>query len=179
MLWLGEHLVWGRTIGATCRGLIWTWVEMLEFLAESWPYLAYEQGYPLGLQPMSPTRLHDAAESRWMTRPAELARQEQGELLAFEETHDLARGVQGLFVPSVMLVRCGNLFQIGAKQLVVERPAGETLKALRDFGSVIGEKLAGFQDERAEQALESWKERLNYDRTMFASIATGRLKGWF
>ena len=84
LLWVGEHLIWGRRLGSSFRGLIWTWIEFLEFLAESWPYLAYEEGYPFGLHPNSPTRLRDAAESRWLTRPIEMVSREQAELTAFE-----------------------------------------------------------------------------------------------
>jgi hypothetical protein len=168
--------VWGGVIGTEYIGLIWTWVEMLEFLSEAWPYLAYEQGYPLGLQPISPTRLNEAAELRWMTRPAEFAEQEQDELLAFQETHDLSRGVQGLFVPSVTLVRSGNLFQIGAKQLVAERPVMETLRSIQDFGDHVAKRLSGIQDERAWQVLKSWNCRLSHDKSIIASIATGRSK---
>jgi Zn-dependent peptidase ImmA (M78 family) len=173
-LWVGEHFVWGKRSGDRFQGLIWTWIELLEFLGSSWQFLIHEEGYPLALQPTSPILLRYAAESRWLTRPAETVTGEQRELTAFEESHDLSRGLQGLFAPSVMLVRFGNVFQIGTTYLVAERPAEETVTTLDNVGDVIVGRLSGIDDERAVQAIYDWQSRSQIGKTALASVVTGR-----
>ena len=64
-------------------------VELLEFLSNAWPYLEFEFGYPFGLNPIRPAWLRSEAEVRWQSMPDELVREEEEELLAYEETHDL------------------------------------------------------------------------------------------
>jgi Zn-dependent peptidase ImmA (M78 family) len=173
-LWVGEHFVWGKRSGDRFLGLIWTWIELLEFLGNSWQYLLYEEGYPFALQPTSPVRLRYAAESRWLTRPAETVKGEQRELTAFEESHDISRGLQGLFAPSVMLARFGNVFQIGTTYLATERPADETISTLDELGDVIAGRLSGINDERAVQAIKDWQSRSQISKSALASVVTGR-----
>jgi hypothetical protein len=176
LLWVGEFLAWGRFDGFNYRPILWTWIELLEFLAEAWPYLRYEQGYPLGLQPISPSQLRAAANARWLATPEELARDEDRELFAFEETHDLARGVQGLFTPSVMLSRAGNLVLIGTDKAVLERPATETFEVLEAFALAVLARIEHLTDPRAKQAIQAWNARELNDPLSVAGIATGRSK---
>src|SRR5208282_3093332 len=134
-LWIRENLIWGATEKHGEETLVeWSWVELLEFLSNAWPYLAYESGYPLGLRRTWPARLRDEAEARWQTVPEDIVTEEEEELFAFEETHDLARGVHGLFVPSVWLVREGGLMTIGSRRTTIRRPLDETLGTLESFG---------------------------------------------
>ncbi len=102
LLWIGEDLIWGKSLAfRTDEPIEWSWVELLEFLSNAWPYLEF--GYPFGLNPIWPARLRSEAEVRWQSMPDEMIREEEEELLAYEETHDLSRGVHGLLLPSVWI----------------------------------------------------------------------------
>jgi len=150
----------------------WSWIELLEFLSSAWPYLLYESGYPLGLRPIWPARLRDEAEARWQTVPEEIGQEEEEELFAFEETHDLARGVHGLFAPSVWFVREGGLMTIGSRRTTSRRPRKETIDTLERFGEAIRARIADLDDERSKSAVRCWDDRLSLDLWSLAEIAT-------
>lgn len=173
LLWIHENLVWGATEkdgGETA--VAWSWVELLEFLSNAWPYLLYESGYPLGLRPIWPARLRDEAEARWQTVPEDIGREEEEELFAFEETHDLARGVHGLFAPSVWFVREGGLMTIGSRRTTIRRPREETIDTLERFGEEIRARIANLDDEHSKSAVRGWDDRLSLDPWSLAEIAT-------
>lgn len=172
-LWIRENLIWGATEKHGEETLVeWSWVELLEFLSNAWPYLAYESGYPLGLRTIWPARLRDEAEARWQTVPEDIVTEEEEELFAFEETHDLARGVHGLFAPSVWLVREGGLMTIGSRRTTIRRPLDETLGTLESFGEAIRARIANLDDERSKAAVRGWDERLSLGPWSLAEIAT-------
>jgi len=173
LLWIGEFLVWGefRDVGEDVP-LEWSWVELLEFLANSWRYLEFETGYPIDLKPTWPAELRSEAESRWQSMPDHLVRQEEEELFAFEETHDLARAVHGLFLPSVWLVREGGLMSIGSRKTTIRRPLCEVLETLSRFGGSVSSRLASLSDDRSKAAVQGWNERRNLDAWDFVQIAT-------
>ena len=53
LLWIGEDLIWGKSLAfRTNEPIEWSWVELLEFLSNAWPYLEFEFGYPFGLNPI-------------------------------------------------------------------------------------------------------------------------------
>ncbi|MFI5461175.1 MAG: ImmA/IrrE family metallo-endopeptidase [Isosphaerales bacterium] len=173
LLWLGEFLVWGefRDVGENVP-VEWSWVELLEFLSNSWCYLEFETGYPIELKPTWPAELRSDAESRWQSMPDHLVRREEEELFAFEETHDLARGVHGLFLPSVWLIREGDLMSIGSRRTTIRRPLNEMLETLSRFGGAVSSRLASLSDDRSKAAVQGWDERRNLDPWDFVQIAT-------
>jgi len=165
--------VWGVTGEAGREEWVeWSWVELLEFLSNAWPYLAYESGYPLGLRPSRPAELRNEAEARWEGVPEDVSRGEEEELFAFEETHDLARGVHGLFAPSVLLVREGALMTIGSRGTTIRRPLKETLNTLEQFGEAVRVRIDELDDGRSKAAVQNWNKRLSMSPWSLAQIAT-------
>ncbi len=126
----------------------------------------------LGLRPIWPSKLRDEAEARWQTVPEDIGNEEEEELFAFEETHDLARGVQGLFAPSVWLVREGGLMTIGSRRTTSRRPREETINTLERFAEAIRARIANLDDERSKLAVRGWNDRLRLDLWSLAEIAT-------
>lgn len=173
MLWIHEDLIWGSMdrIGRESP-VVWSWVELLEFLSNAWPYLLYESGYPLGLRPIWPAKLRDEAETRWQTAPEEIVADEEEEIFAFEETHDLARCLHGLFAPSVWIVREGGLMTIGTDRRTTRRPYKETIDVLESLGEAIRSRLSGLKDGRSRAAVRGWDDRLAMDPWSLAEIAT-------
>ena len=173
LLWVHENLAWGQYSESGAHTPIdWTWIELLEYLSAAWPYLRYERGYPLGLNPIWPAKLRDSAESRWQALPDDLCRFEEEQLFAFEDTHDLARGVQGLFLPSVWLVKEGNLMTVGTERATIHRPLDETIKTLSQLGDAIYARIARLEDKRSQIARNAWDNRLNIDPWKFVHIAS-------
>ncbi len=173
LLWIRENLVWGAVDAAGDEtAVVWSWIELLEFLSNAWPYLLNESGYPLGLRPIWPAKLRDEAEARWQAVPEDIGQAEEEELFAFEETHDLARGVHGLYAPSVWLVAEGEMMTIGSRKITIRRPLEETIATLEQFGETIRARVADLADQRSKAAVRGWDDRLSLDPWSLAEIAT-------
>ena len=160
LAWIGDRLVWGiESDNGHAEALDWTWVELVEFLADAWPYLESEHGYPLDLHPSEPKTLRAAAEERWKLLTSDARQQEEQELFAFEETHDLARGLQGAFPPSIWLVRDGAMMWVASETACQLRPADESLATLDEFGNAVVTRLLSVHDPRAMDAVNRWSNR--------------------
>lgn len=172
-LGLGDRTAWG---GESDRGgepgLEWTWIDLLEFLGEVWPFLEWEEGYPLGLKPMTPSLIRIAAEDRWQDLPEARVEIEEEEIYGFEETHDLARSFKGARVPSVFLLREGRRMWISTREQSILRPFDETMETLSNLGNVIANRLEGLSDGRSTAAINMWKTRRDHSRQRLAEIAT-------
>lgn len=155
-------------------GFSWTYIELLEFLTTSWPHICWEDGAPWGLRLSSPALLRARAEDRWDQLPSERREEEEQEFEAFEGTHDLARAFQGAILPSVLVVRQGEIcYLLGDLDRVVARPLTEVLGILEDVMSAIDCRVSQVQDERARQAHKEWLGRLDVPRPVAVLIASG------
>ncbi len=163
--------VW-RGTGAE-GGFSWTWIELLEFLSHSWAHLAWEEGFPLGLRPADPALVRAEAESRWLHLPAEAREEQEAAFEAFEDVHDLARGLQGAVLPSVWIVREGRRCWSSGGGRSVLRPLEETLDVLKGFGDHIVRRLEARDDPRAKAAVDAWVGRERLRPSEGVAIATG------
>ena len=159
---LGEEPVWFEEgPGGEERPLTWTWVDLLEFLGRWWPWLVLEEDYPLPVRPLYPAFFLREAERRWEDLSDEQAEDEEERARRFLVRHDLAAGVKGLFLPSLLMLRQGNQCLISAASLrrTEIRPWEETRAALEALGTFLAEAVATSENERAAQALEWWCAR--------------------
>jgi Zn-dependent peptidase ImmA (M78 family) len=163
--------VWSS--GAPGQGVTWTWVEMLEFLGRAWRWLAWEDGLPLGLRPADPAQVRAEAESRWQEMAAHRREEEERQLESFEDTHDLARSVQGAVLPSVWVFREGHDAWVCGGGRAVRRPAQEVLGSLAQLGDCLTTRLAEVPDPRATAAVETWRTRAEVDLQARVSVMTG------
>ncbi len=119
-------------------------------------------------------RLAHFRPRRWDQLPLQQAEDEEEELWAFEEAHDLSRAFRGARFPKLWVLKQGQQAYVeargsGGRYL----PWAETLKALEDLVSHILERLDPLpSDERARAALSAWHERENIGSRRFISIAT-------
>jgi Zn-dependent peptidase ImmA (M78 family) len=172
LLWVAGELVWGKESGGAPIPFPWTWVELLEFLAQAWPYISLEEGYPLGLQPPKPSLLRATAETRWQEQTAKRSGKEESAVFAFEEHHDLGRALQGAFPPSVWFVREGDLMWVASDRGAVLSPVAEVLEQLEAIGETIKARIAPCPDLRARTAIEDWDARGRLPGVELAEIAT-------
>ena len=168
---LGGHSVWHGE--AQSAGFEWTWVELLEFLGDSWVYLVLEDGAPLGVAPSTVPRMTAAAEEAIGRRNPLGSDAEEEHLEAYRATHDLAEAVQGAVLPPVWVVRDGTRGWVASTHLTAAAPIGEVLGVLEQTGDAIAARLEGLDDERSTEAVQRWREREAQPRLRVIEAATG------
>jgi Zn-dependent peptidase ImmA (M78 family) len=173
-LLLRGEVIW-RGLDDRC-GFEWTWVELLEFLGETWPYLMWEEGFPLGLRPAPTEKLFAQAEMMWEQDPEEIRESREAVFETFQGVHDLSRGLQGVVLPPLWVVREGHLCWLATKQQSVLRSSDEVMQTLAALGDSIAERLCDTRaatDARALSALRTWSTRLMVPHPVAITIATG------
>lgn len=152
--------VWARDDESPIR---WTWIELLEHLAKYWPWLILEETYPItGLSPLDPTDVWGAAHRRWQEEiDEEVIDAEDMALNRFCLRHDLAQGLNGIFVPSFFFLRMGNSFAVSSNARIGFEilPADTVVSVLSELGSCIAEGLQGSEEPRALSAVAAWNSR--------------------
>lgn len=166
------HVVWhGEELE---DGFHWTWVELLEFLAHSWPHLLWEDGLPFALRPTRPAEITARAQARWDDMPVALREPEEQIFESYEETHNLARALQGAWLAPVWVVREGEDCWLCTDAIVVRRCFAEVITTLEGIGAAIAEQLDAAPDEpRASMALKAWANRTVLPVREAVAIATG------
>lgn len=156
-VWCGDD---GAAGGAPLR---WTWVDLLEFLAKNWPWLLLEESWPVPVKPLFPRHLRREAERRWEQQDLAEAviDREDEEVYRFLLRHDLAMGLKGLFVPSLMIMRMGQQFVLSCPTLEqdVLRPADEVIATLTELGDRLVGMLGQHGAPRAHFACDLWQRR--------------------
>ena len=162
-VWYGEN---------EATGFEWTWIELLEFLAESWLYLVMEDGAPLGVALDTAPRMLAAAEVEISEYPlgSDL---EDHQLEAYRMTHDLAEAVQGAVVPPLWIVRDGESGWVASATRTAKVPFQELLDVLITVGDFIASTLAPLSDSRSIKAVRTWSERQSHQRLRIIEAATG------
>lgn len=169
---LGSKQLWGATEKSAALGVYWTWIEMLEHLAGSWPWLIGEQGWPPNILPADMPPAEFAAERRSALERAGAHRSRiEQTLFDFRERHDLSFALKGKLLPSLWIVRQGNDAWVGDAYEVLSWP--EVMDFLVGLGNAIVERLKVHQDERAIHAITQWEDRENADAELRAEAITG------
>lgn len=163
---IGDRQVWGQD-GA---GFLWSWVELLEHLADTWTFLEWEEVDPLGLGE-SPEYLRLAALKRWEETPSR-SDQEEKDLWEFERCHNLAAALQGAWPPDLWLLRQGNVYVLSGAGIRLTEPQETVLATLNQLGDAIAARLRQLTDPRAGAALSSWERRRDVPIDRFVSAAT-------
>ena len=171
--------VWGDATPAAGISLEWTLVDLLHGLARIWPWLMYEEGYPLPLArvPDHPGRLMDLAAARWEDLPNSTAEAEEDALFDFRQRHDLSTLFRGLVLPPLWVLREGRDCQVWSPMLggPVLRPQAEVAATLASWGDEIAGLLQedGAEEPRAQLAVKSWLQRQSVASARFLEIVTG------
>lgn len=140
----------------------WTWVDLLEFLGRWWPWIVHEQDYPYPFNPLYPGLLFREAKHHWQEQelPDEQIEKEEKKVYMFLARHDLAEGLKGIFLPSLILLRQGNTCHISAAaQYFLVRPWKEVRTTLEQLGDFLAEAVSESSNPRAQYALRLWRNR--------------------
>lgn len=154
-------------------GFEWTWIELLEFLADSWRYLVLEDGTPLGVAVDTAPRMLAAAEAATQIAGPAVADTDLEQLHAFVATHDLSGAVQGADLPPAWVVRDGLTGWLCTDHWTGRAPAAELTQMLNELGEAIAARLVACSDARAVAAVGSWRARENLSRLDVIEAATG------
>ncbi len=161
-LLLGGEAVWtDDDTTSELNPIMWTWVDLLEFLARIWPWLLLEESYPIPVSPLHPGYLQREAERRWEDMPDPDIEREEESVQRFLMRHDLAAGLKGLFLPSVILMRAGKYFlcHSSAGGQTLTRPRTEVVDTLGAVGDHIAGFVRGSGHPRGEAAVAEWDRR--------------------
>jgi len=153
----------------------WSWLDLLEFLADFWPWLMLEEIYPIPVNPPDITRLEQAAESRWEKLSDEIVDAEDEELILFRHRHDLAMAMKGIYLPTVLLLRQGLLFQVGIPEWnqAILLPFLDVKAVLEEVGNFIASLVQESEMPRAMEAVSFWEQRESQMQQQGLSLRSG------
>lgn len=172
---LGDAVVWGSQDGQ--RGVRWTWVDLLEHLAEVWPWLMFEEGWPAGPVVHDATRFLSDARAWAEALPSDEAAKREDELFEYRHRHDLAMAVQGKVLPQLWIVREGLSVWVASESTSLRLTFDEVSTALAALASQIVDRLTALDDERASGAVAAWESRNEMHPSKLAAIAVGVSEG--
>lgn len=167
---------WYSNSDAQPRPIDWTWVDLLEYVASNWGALVYEQSYPYSwLNDVAhPGDVWSVAERRWARLGEEIAAAEEGVLLDFERRHNLASAWKGLSLPSLTLVRNGEVCWICADgRAPIRAPFEECQTALLSICNTLAQSFADSTNPRVVSAISRWRDRGVSSRDAFFKWVTG------
>ncbi len=174
-LWIGKTLIWGHFEE---KGRLvpfeWSWFEMLEFLADAWPYLQGEERTPVIFEELSDLKyLISTLHSRWETLSDNDIETEDELLQDFLTVHDLSRGIEGAWPEPVILLRQGNEMLAASSEKTWWLNYQETMHTLEELGNYIQTLLNGSQNGRAHLIMERWNNRNELSELKKTVISTG------
>lgn len=137
----------------------WTWSDLLAFLGKNWTLLKFEEAYPLNLNPPTPVKLRDLANERWEGMDTDQIDDEDEEVFHFERRHDLASGLNGVFLPSLIVMREGNIAWVCSDRECLRLDYKYVMSVLGDVGEAIAAQLQDSTNPRALLALKAWRNR--------------------
>ena len=177
-LWLNDRVIWGlldRSEPSGMRGIDWTWIELLEGLAENWRFLLWEQETPIPVSFDRVSYLISDARRRWESLGAQKADQEAESLYEFEQRHNLAAYLQGIKLPSVYFVRRGKWVMVESGDSVLQVTFAQAINVLEASAQAIIGKLQVIAetDGRAKAAIHAWEKKAFVNTPDYVSISTG------
>jgi Zn-dependent peptidase ImmA (M78 family) len=151
---LGNSPIWSNEKD---RGIPWTWIDLLEQLARAWPFIKYEESTPPeACDTLALLSTGHIASSEYF----EPAPESTKETYVFLRRHNLATGIEGLYLPSLSLLREGRRIWVASPNITRLLELAETLDALSELGDALAAHIAtGTPQSRANLALQSWQNR--------------------
>lgn len=182
-LWIGDSLVWGSvSVAERPVGITWSWIDLFEFLANAWPYLANEEQQPIAFthHKEAPARLSELwgrAQVRWMSVPDDIADREDKLLRDFLAVHDLAEALPGAQPPQLLLMRQGERMIVSSVRQQWELPYMAVMSVLAELCEFIADRIKDLSDDRSRRSIERWNQRDSLSHIKRLQIATGRSEG--
>ena len=173
---VGGQTVWGRNdTAADTFTLEWTLVDLLHGLARIWPWLMFEEGYPVPINPEHPGKMMTEAQARWDDMPPAEAEAEEDALYDFRQRHDLSLLLRGVNVAPLWLLKEGLdcLIWFPAARVPVRAAHDEVMNTLQQLGDLLHQALLASPESRAKTAVTRWEDRQCSAQAQYLTIVTG------
>lgn len=148
----GKTNIWADGAG---NAIQWTWIELLEQLTRSWPFLKNEELVPEEIGGDIFNVLRTGALQPEEFGSGEISRS----AYIFNRRHNLATSIEGLFLPSFSLLREGRKIWVGSRNLLRLVDFDSTIETLGQLGEAICKRLSESIDPRAVEAVNAWEHR--------------------
>jgi hypothetical protein len=154
---IGKYSIWSDE--QQQRGISWTWIDLLDHLARAWPFLKYEEGTPLGvIKPLELLRDGRVAQTEYDFEPT--TPECTKEAYIFVRRHNLATGIDGLYLPPLSLLREGKSMWVVSTVVTKLLNAEETLQTVAELGDALAaHAVSGDPDDRSQMAVAAWRNR--------------------
>jgi Zn-dependent peptidase ImmA (M78 family) len=160
--------------------LEWSWLDLLDFLAGSWPWLLNEQRYPVAFDtpPLHPGVMWQELKRRWDSVPAVTRKTEERRIKEFLSRHDLSLGLRGVYLPQIFILRQGNECFVYSDEVAgFLHNHGSVIKILDEVGDYIASwvlKYVNLYDDRyAATVLARWDSKVSYADELYVQASTG------
>lgn len=154
----------------------WTWVDLLEHVAEVWGSLVSEQAYPFSwlAEAAHPGELWKVADRRWARLGEDAANQEEPRLIEFDRRHNLSAAWKGLGLPALTWLRVGETVWLSPEAGDPVRASfDECREALVRLGDEMAKAYSQSSNPRVAAAVIAWSRRGETFRSHFLELATG------
>lgn len=173
---VGGQTVWGgERTSAHTPALAWTLVDLLHGLARIWPWLMYEESYPIPVSPEHPGDLMAKAQARWDEMPPAEAEAEEDLLYDFRQRHDLSLLLRGVRVAPLWLLKEGRdcLIWFPPLRNACRLAHDEVMQTLTQLGNFLHQTLQDSPEPRAQTAVARWQSRQQATQQHYLGIVTG------
>lgn len=174
-IWLATEKVWGDR-ETELPDFQWTWAEFLNGMADSWPWLLFEDTYPIPLKrkPDNPSKLVAFAKERWSRLPKTTQSEEKEKVFSFKLRHNLSMFMRGAFFDELWIIPEGDFYHVWSKKLDkgIHVPRSELIKTLTDAGDYLCNFFIGSTDNFAKMAAEKWRSRKDKLKINYLQILT-------
>lgn len=137
----------------------WTWSDLLAHLGQNWAALQHEESYPFGLNPVTPLELRRRADESWEGMDDTQVDDEDEELYRFEYRHNLAAGLNGIYLPDLFVMREGECAWVCVDGACLRLDFRQVMQVLTCLGDEIAAQLQGSTNPRAILALSHWANK--------------------
>lgn len=124
------------------KPVLWSWIELLEFINSRLSYIINEHNIRYGLNPL---KLRDYGI-------------DDEEVYHFEGRHDLARGIHGMFLPTIMLVREHDYIRIITEDQEYKLSINDVISSFVTIGKKIIERISLSNKPRVTAAINEWND---------------------
>lgn len=173
---VGGQIIWGNDdTAADAIALEWTLVDLLHGLSRIWPWLMFEEGYPIPISPEHPGKMLTEAQKRWDDMPPAEAEAEEDLLYDFRQRHDLSLLLRGVRVAPLWLLKEGHdcLIWFPGAHNPVRAAHDEVLNTLQQLGDYLQQALLASKEPRARTAAARWEDRQRAAQAQYLGIVTG------
>ena len=166
--------IWPIT-GEDTEEFEWFADELLAHLTECWKPLILRQTYPIPVQPERPSFLLAEVQKRWADLTSAQVENEQHEIVAFEDVHNLANafgGVSGLL--PLWFLRNQDQMIIDTQERLAKVSIQTAIAALTSVGDEISNRLREADESKWSRLLEGWQHRDKGDGALLLALTIGR-----